>query len=411
MMTAPASTQFLDGLRVTPAHLNHIGVVADENISDLRQIIGADRIGYGFRLTTDGDQVTVSPGVGFTPSGLAVRRAQEVVIEVPPDGNDFAVVARAINAFDEPSMVGDTATIVFLITEVELDTGTGDAEPDEDALVLGTINRDGGDTLSVTQDFSRWVPSPAHGHSGELVEDPNGFWRYDGAPLAGGGVGPAGPPGPPGEQGIQGEQGPQGERGPTGDTGPAGEQGVQGEQGPQGEQGIQGEQGVQGEQGAQGAQGPQGRRGDGLRAGVTRAVDVNWDLRREHGGGEVFDILRRGLVVNFSKQLLDSPIAEMADIAVVLQVLPSSIQGVGIHYVRTKVAVAGQDLSIVAQDGIDQVLGDLSAFGGIVLLDIACDYLFDLEGQMVSGSAAALLGADVLMPPGGILRLAIRVRG
>ena len=48
-MTDAPSTRFVDGLRVTPAHLNHLHSVASAAIADLRRLVGRDRVALGFR--------------------------------------------------------------------------------------------------------------------------------------------------------------------------------------------------------------------------------------------------------------------------------------------------------------------------------------------------------------------------
>ena len=79
-MTDAPSTRFVDGLRVTPAHLNHLHSVAGGAIADLRRLVGRDRVALGFRLMADGAAVVLTPGLGFTRSGLPVRRDEPVVV-------------------------------------------------------------------------------------------------------------------------------------------------------------------------------------------------------------------------------------------------------------------------------------------------------------------------------------------
>ena len=53
MIDAPRA-HFVDGLRVTALHLNHLQDSALAAASDLREIVGLGRIGIGLRLLVDG---------------------------------------------------------------------------------------------------------------------------------------------------------------------------------------------------------------------------------------------------------------------------------------------------------------------------------------------------------------------
>ena len=79
-MTDAPRAQFVDGLRVTALHLNHLQWAALRAVADLREIVGHGRIGAGLRLVEDAGSVTVSAGVGFTPGGTAVRIAENIPI-------------------------------------------------------------------------------------------------------------------------------------------------------------------------------------------------------------------------------------------------------------------------------------------------------------------------------------------
>jgi hypothetical protein len=47
--------------------------------------------------------------------------------------------------------------------------------------------------------------------------------------------------------------------------------------------------------------------------------------------------------------------------------------------------------------------------GGLILIDLDCDYVFDANGQAVSGSASLLAGGKPPVRPGGIFRSWIQV--
>ena len=61
MIDAPRAN-FVDGLRVTALHLNHLQDSALAAAEDLREIVGLGRIGIGLRLVVEGGAVTLSRG-------------------------------------------------------------------------------------------------------------------------------------------------------------------------------------------------------------------------------------------------------------------------------------------------------------------------------------------------------------
>jgi len=141
-MTAAPGSRFVDGLRVTPAHLNHAQAVAAAAWDDLRRVVGLGRVGAGFLIEVAADgTVSLSPGIAFTDGGSAVRRDQPTAVTLP-DGNESVTVAvRAISQEDPTSRVDDQATIVFAATEVVVDAVV---TPDADTVVLGTVRHEAG---------------------------------------------------------------------------------------------------------------------------------------------------------------------------------------------------------------------------------------------------------------------------
>ncbi len=427
-MTDAPGTRFVDGLRVTPAHLNHLQTVADAAITDLRRVVGRDRIALGFRLLVDGGDVVLTPGVGFTRSGLAVRRDEQVTLSLP-DGTDEVVVGvHAVVREDDATMFGAVATIVDVLSEV---VAPADAA-DPDTLVVGTVRRD--PELATVQDPARFVPAQSHAHSGTWRQDDEGLWLYDGAPIDLGDVeGTQGPPGDPGPQGPPGEQGPKGDKGntgtkgdagPAGDAGPKGDQGDQGpkgdpgDQGPQGDQGPkgnpggqgpkgdQGDQGPKGDQGAQGPKGDQGPPGGGQPLDVTTLKGINWDPVALLGIGDVPGLLER-LVLDWSGDLEAEFFKRFSSVAVQVLVLPGTDALPVLHPAHT-VSIAANQLSISVS--AQQSINALKELGGVVLVDVVCDYLMDRSGRPVSSSQAAITGAEDFPTPGGLMRLTIRVR-
>ena len=284
-MTDLQRTHFVDGLRVTPRHLEHVQNTAYEAVDDLRTVIGLGRIGWGLRLLQGEDgSISLTPGLGFTPSGERVRVHEGVALSAPAGTGPWQVVVAIEPVEDPTSVFNDAATIISTTSTVSVVEGE-DAQADN-TLTVGTISLVG-DDLEAVQDVSLFSSPSNHGHTGEFFEDAAGRWRFDGTLLAADGngeVGPPGPPGPPGPAGPPGQgepapegppgpQGEIGEPGPQGGPGPQGEPGPAGVEGPQGLDGVPGE-GPPGESGPEGPLGPQGVAGPSGQRGPAGAAAV-----------------------------------------------------------------------------------------------------------------------------------------
>lgn len=413
MTDAPGAT-FVDGLRVTPAHLNHVQSVLAAALSDLRTVVGVGRVGAGFRILADGASVTLTPGVGFTPGGFPVRRDEVTVLTVPAGTGPFPVALRAVSSVDEATKIGDTATITFLRTEVLVGA---DVVEGPEVLVVGTVRRDGQEIV-VQQDPARLAPGPGHGHSGGWVQDVDGLWRFDGTTIeAAGPQGPEGPRGPQGPQGEPGPAGPRGEPGPKGDTGatgPIGATGPAGPVGPKGDQGAvggTGPQGVAGPQGPQGAIGPAGPPGPGLPERVTVLDSISWDPRQPVSADQLTDVLR-GLQLTFSEELDGARFLPFAATAVQIWAVPAN-PAFPVCGLRPKVSVSGKVLRVPVASPSDIVGTFQEAGGGVILVDLVCDALADLStGNPVSASLGAVLFGEARTAlPGGLLRVGLVVTG
>ena len=279
MSDAPRA-QFMDGLRVTALHLNHLQTAALRAARDLREIVGFGQVGAGLRLIVDGGAVTLTPGLGFTSGGASIRIEEDAPISLPPGDGSFRISLRASSHDLEGARVGDQPTIIFDDTLIEVVDASSATSADPDLLVIGQVDVAGG-APTVTQDASLFMAPAGHGHSGQFFQDARGRWRFDGRALAGGGgAGAPGPPGPPGAQGAQGAQGQQGEQGipgtqgAAGEPGPLGSAGQPGAPGPQGEPGVPGQAGIPGPPGGPGPQGevgppgPQGEPGTAAEVGA-----------------------------------------------------------------------------------------------------------------------------------------------
>ena len=64
-MANDARTQFIDGLRVTAEHLQHLQDRLREAVRDVRHTIGLRKVAWGLRVTSGDGSVTITPGVAF----------------------------------------------------------------------------------------------------------------------------------------------------------------------------------------------------------------------------------------------------------------------------------------------------------------------------------------------------------
>lgn len=263
-MANDARTQFIDGLRVTADHLQHVQDRLREAVLDVRNAFGLGRIAWGLRATLNGTSVDVTPGVAFARSGVRLAVDSALTIALPADGTSLAVVLRAVHADREPLRFNGLPTLLTLETHAEV--GAPPAADDLDTLVIAAIARHDG-ALSITQDDALFVAVGTHMHTGTHVQDSEGRWHYDGAAIAS--VGTPGPQGPPGDPGAPGADGAVGPKGDTGDIGPAGPPGATGDAGVTGPAGPTGPTGLQGPAGPDGAQGPPGPKGDAGPPGAT----------------------------------------------------------------------------------------------------------------------------------------------
>src|SRR5689334_3379943 len=124
-MAEDARTQFVDGLRVTADHLQHLQDRLREAVTDLRRTVGLGRIGWGLHTTTQASNVTVQPGVAFAPSGIRLRLDAPVNLAIPSGNGPWQVVLTGIQGDRQSVRVGGQPTIITLTTTVALVAAAG----------------------------------------------------------------------------------------------------------------------------------------------------------------------------------------------------------------------------------------------------------------------------------------------
>src|SRR6476646_9784186 len=111
-MSEDAKTKFIDGLRVTPRHLNHLSSTFEQAIHDLRRTFGTGLIAYGLRLTVAGGGVTLAPGLAFSPGALRMALTDATPLAVPPGTGPFDIVLTVISADDVALRVAGQQTLI-----------------------------------------------------------------------------------------------------------------------------------------------------------------------------------------------------------------------------------------------------------------------------------------------------------
>ncbi len=453
MATQDARTVFVDGLRVTADHLQHLQDRLRESVTDLRRVVGTGSIAWGLVASADGDRVRVEPGLAFSPGGLRLSLDSAVALDVPADKGSWRLVLRATNADVESLRVGSRPTLVTLQTKAVLVPADNEKAPGQDALAVATVTRRGR-AVEVEQDEKLFVPAGRHSHSGKHYQDAEGRWLYDGAKLQAGGAaagakgdpGPAGPqgqPGPKGDAGPKGDKGDRGDPGPQGPAGPpgtagaggtgtgtAGPAGPQGPAGPKGDIGAAGPAGARGDTGAKGdagpagpagpkgdtgpagqagPAGPQGPQGPAGPAGTGSAADTTWPhvtgVSWPHDGkltaANAAERLR-AITFQLSAPLHPDLVASVPDV-VQVWVESSNAQAIlPVLSLAGALKLDGQTINWTTSHAADVLTKSLPV-GARVLVRLHCGVLFDAKKRPFSSTAAGLNGIPVPTFPGGVL--------
>jgi hypothetical protein len=285
-MANDGRTQFLDGLRVTADHMQHMQDRLREAVVDLRRTVGLGRIAWGLHIETNDGGVSIQPGVAFAPSGVRLNIDAPASINIPAEGGPWRLVLRAEESDRASLRVGNQATLITLITTASVETDD-ESEIGPDALMIGAVKKKGAG-FKAEQDPALFIAAGNHSHSGAFIQDEFGHWHFDGAKLAGkaGEKGDEGEKGDPGEQGAKGDKGDPGEQGAKGDKGDPGEQGAKGDKGDPGEKGVNGDKGDPGAKGDKGVPGAKGVPGDKGVPGATGDKGDKGDLGAKGDKGD-----------------------------------------------------------------------------------------------------------------------------
>lgn len=174
--------KFLDGMRVTIEHMEHLQALWLSAAVQLRKAIGTGKVSYGLKVEpAPGNKVRVGSGLAFDRKGrpLALEEEREVALDF---GISKTLYLALVYAQRSGVIVSGVPTLVF--NEVKIETRTAAPPYTDDAVVFAELRGGDGGAVSVVQRGDWYMPPLDHGHSGEFKLDADMRWRYDGHALA-----------------------------------------------------------------------------------------------------------------------------------------------------------------------------------------------------------------------------------
>jgi predicted flap endonuclease-1-like 5' DNA nuclease len=177
-------TFFYPNQLLTPRHLAHLHDSLHAALRQIRLAMGTGVIFYGFEVKVEGNQLIVTPGLGFDGEGQPILLEGPLVLPFPIESDPLILCLRYHALVDEidnegrPLRERDSITITWLASPPR----------DENLLPLARVQRTAQGWM-IDGTIARRAAPLAHRHTGEVQEDRRGRLRYDGAPLVGGGGG------------------------------------------------------------------------------------------------------------------------------------------------------------------------------------------------------------------------------
>jgi predicted flap endonuclease-1-like 5' DNA nuclease len=175
-------TYFHPNQSPTPRQLAHLHDSLQAALRQLRLALGTGVIFYGFEVRIEGNQLIVTPGLGFDGEGQPILLDSPLALPLPIERDPLILCLRYHALVDEVDNEGrplrerDSVTITWLVA----------LPRDESLLPLARIQRTTQGWV-VDGTVARRATSLAHRHSGELQTDGRGRLRFDGTPITGGG--------------------------------------------------------------------------------------------------------------------------------------------------------------------------------------------------------------------------------
>lgn len=168
----------------TPRQLAHLHDSLQTALRQIRLAMGTGAIFYGFEVSVEGNQLMVTPGLGFDGEGQPIVLDAPLALPLPMERDPLILCLRYHALVDEldnegrPLRERDSVTMTWLAA----------IPRDDNLLPLARVQRTTQGWI-VDGTVARRAAALAHRHSGEVSTDKRGRLRYDGAPLVSGGGG------------------------------------------------------------------------------------------------------------------------------------------------------------------------------------------------------------------------------
>ena len=190
-MDAPhGRVAFLDGMRISREHLEHLQSYLHLAALQLREGVGEGKVVHGLKTEPSGAILKIGPGLAFDAFGrpLALDEAKELT---PVFGNAEALYAVLAHDLRYGQFFKGFPTVITDHVKLELraapppyaDGAVRFAEV-RPALAPATPDAPAAEApFRVTQTGRWYLPPLDHGHSGKFYQDAQSRLRYDGDPM------------------------------------------------------------------------------------------------------------------------------------------------------------------------------------------------------------------------------------
>lgn len=180
---AHGRVEFLDGMRISREHLEHLQAYLHLAILQMRETVGEGKVAHGLKAEADGGNLKVSPGLAFDGFGrpLALDDARTLPVDITAAPVLYAVLVHDLR-YD--AFFKGFPTVIRDFVKLELRPV---APPYADGAVRFAELRPApaGDAAPflIAQSGGWYLPPLDHGHTGRFFTDAQGRMRFDGTPL------------------------------------------------------------------------------------------------------------------------------------------------------------------------------------------------------------------------------------
>lgn len=193
MEAAHGRVAFLDGMRISREHLEHLQSYLQLAVLQLRETVGEGKVSHGLKAELEEGNLKVSPGLALDAFGrpLALEKARTIAIP-PGDAVQYAVLAHDLRYGEFfkgfPTIITDHVKLEFRDVAPPYADGAvrfAELRPAPAATATSTsLSATSTAPAKLLVQSGAWYLAPLdHGHSGRFVTDAQARMRYDGHPL------------------------------------------------------------------------------------------------------------------------------------------------------------------------------------------------------------------------------------